>query len=330
MEPENSQPIFSNEETKNIQLKTRSPIAKAIFYLVIILILATIAYFGFSLLPKNDQKQESTHEKTKTATKSAERKTGRCAQNQEFSTSKQGYSLCFPAGWISKQLLPSDIAVGFDPSKIEAPYHGVISVTVSDKPEDLSIQEVITNSLKYEYDKTTVSGVRGTKVIFDRLKSDALGAYPKSIHILLPKNNRTYTLTLTSTEAEFQTNSAIFETFLSDFEFSDQVPKLPWSESRNILSYYPWPGDTIDNPVEINGLAIAFEGTVNIRVKDDDGHTLAETTLQAESGTERSSFKGKVEYDKSDSKKGFVEIYTLSAKDGEEQDKVSIPVNFQN
>ena len=157
-----------------------------------------------------------------------------------------------------------------------------------------------------------------------------MGAFPKGVNIVLTKYGRTYTISLTSNEIEYQANLELFDNFLSDFNFQKEEPSLPWSESRNILVYYPWPNDTVGNPIDLNGVAIAFEGTVNIRIKDDKNHTLTETTVQAESGTERAPFNGRVNFNKPSSKKGFVEIFTLSPKDGEEQDKVSIPVNFKD
>lgn len=330
IETEQARPSEAIFQDKTINKKSKPLWAKIIFFAVILLILILLSYFVYNLLNKNSGKSSTNNATKKTTTSSAKSKSQYCSDKQEFISNYQGYSLCFPNGWVKKQLQSSDIAVGFDKARVDDTFPGLISITISDKSENLSIQDIISNSLKFEYSKTTLDSIRGTKIIWDRSKEDPLSAFPKGVNIVLTKYSRTYTISLTSNEADYQSNLELFDSFLSDFRFLKEEPSLPWSESRNILVYYPWPNDTVGNPVDLKGVAIAFEGTVNIRIKDDKNHTLTETTVQAESGTERSAFAGRVSFNKPDSKKGFVEIFTLSPKDGAEQDKVSIPVNFQD
>ncbi len=332
METETNKTEIPTNQTQEQTPKraNRSIVARVVFFSTIIFVLAVICYFGYWFLSKSNRPSNPTTSNKQTSSQSAKPKSEQCKDKQEFITKKQGYSVCFPSSWITKQLLPSDIKIGFDTSKVDDSFPGTISITISDKSEDLSVQDVITNALKFEYAKTTVASTRGTKIIFDRSKDDPLSAYRKSIEVVLPKYNRTYTISLSSTEADYQANLAIFDSFLEDFRFLTDEPSLPWSESRNILVYYPWPKDSVTSPIDLNGVAIAFEGVVNIRIKDSKGHILAETTVQTQSGVERSVFKGKVSYDKPSSDQGSIEVFTQSAKDGDEQDKVTIPVNFQD
>lgn len=101
------------------------------------------------------------------------------------------------------------------------------------------------------------------------------------------------------------------------------------SESGNTIVTSPGENDVIGNPVKISGSAIAFENTVNIRIKDKNGKVLTETyaTTDGDIG-EFGDFEALVEFEKSDAGEGAVEVYQISAEDGSEDDKVIIPVKF--
>ncbi len=329
MEVETNQETSVEPSSQTLDSKKSRPLwAKISFFAIVFLILTTIGFLGYMLLGKETTKTPTNNSTEKTASSSATL-SKRCGEEQEFTSNAQGYSVCFTSSWLKKQLKISDIAVGFDKTKVDESFPGTISIRISDKSENLSIQDIISNSLKYEYSKTTLDSTRGTRIVWERTSEDSLSSFPKSVDVVIPKYERTYTISLISNETDYSANLELFENFLNNFKFQEKEPELPWSESRNILVYYPWPNDTIKNPIDLEGVAIAFEGTVSIRIKDSKGKSLIETTVQAESGTERSVFKGQVSFDKSESNKGFVEIFTLSPKDGQEQDKVTIPVNFQ-
>jgi len=301
---------------------------KLLFYSAIFLIFAFIIYAGFNLLNKKETSKTKQDIQGKKATSSAKLTGNRCGNKQEYISQYQGYSVCFPSNWIKKQLKPSDLLVGFDPSKIEGEYPGLVSISISDQSENIRIAEITDNSSKFEYDRTSVNATKGTRILWDRTSKDPLANFKKAVDVVVPKFSRTYTISLVSTEKDYQANLSQFDEFLENFKFSDKEPFLPWSDSRNILVYSPWPNDTITNPIEISGEAIAFEGIVNIRIRDDKNHILKETTVQTKSFVERSIFKGSISFNKPSSKKGFVEIFTLSPKDESEQDKVSIPITF--
>ena len=43
---------------------------------------------------------------------------------------------------------------------------------------------------------------------------------------------------------------------------------------------HPAPGDVVRNPVHVAGYGTAFEGTISLRVRDDDRMVIAEGTAQ--------------------------------------------------
>ena len=46
---------------------------------------------------------------------------------------------------------------------------------------------------------------------------------------------------------------------------------------------HPAPGDVVRNPAHVAGYGTAFEGTISLRVRDDDGTVIAEDTAQGSS-----------------------------------------------
>ncbi len=320
-------PIEIKEVTKTAG---KPKLQKLVGLIVLVFLLAGVIFAGYLLTNKSSQnKAARSNNGSKTASNSAKAQTADCGDKQSFVSEKQGYSLCYPTGWSVKQLTTSDIGIGFYKGQVDTSYPGTISVTISDKSENLSVQDVINNSTKYEYAKITAAATRGTQIVYTRTKDDPLANYPLAIDTVIPKFDRTYTISLASNDANYQADQQIYLDFLKSFKFAGKSPALPWSESRNILVYSPWPSDAITSPVGISGLAIAFEGTVNIRIKDYKNHILAQTTIQASSGVERSPFQNSVNFDQPGSNKGTVEVFTISTKDGSEQDKVTVPVNFK-
>ncbi len=108
--------------------------------------------------------------------------------------------------------------------------------------------------------------------------------------------------------------------------------------SRNISAVYepaiwvtsPTPGQIISNPVEIKGNAQVFEATVSYRIKDASGKVLAEGFTNASEGAPgRGDFKTKVGFDAAGAGKGQIEVFWSSMKDGSDQGKVIIPVEWK-
>lgn len=92
----------------------------------------------------------------------------------------------------------------------------------------------------------------------------------------------------------------------------------------------PATGQVITSPVEISGSARVFEATVSYRLKDDQGNVLAEGHTNAAKGApDRGDFKGQLTFKTSGPGKGQLEVFEVSMKDGSDQNKVIIPVEWQ-
>jgi hypothetical protein len=95
----------------------------------------------------------------------------------------------------------------------------------------------------------------------------------------------------------------------------------------------PKSGDSISTPFIISGEVRVFEGQFNYRVKQSNGEVLKEDTITIQNNTadEFSTYSVTVESMESPTQRnGFVEVYDLSARTGEETNLVSIPVSFEN
>ena len=105
------------------------------------------------------------------------------------------------------------------------------------------------------------------------------------------------------------------------------TPPLTVNERITKISS-PLINQEINSPVLIGGQSDTFEGNVRIKIKDDNGTLLADTfTMGGAYGTLQ-PFHKEVSYDYPTTSKGTVEIFEDSAKDGEEINKVIIPVIF--
>ncbi|MDB4940427.1 MAG: Spore germination protein-like protein [Candidatus Doudnabacteria bacterium] len=104
------------------------------------------------------------------------------------------------------------------------------------------------------------------------------------------------------------------------------------SNSNNVAALYtPTPYQEIKSPVIVSGKANFFEAVVSIRIKDDAGKVLAETTTMASGAYDKLyPFSKSVVYLKPSTSKGTVEIYEASAKDGSDTNKISIPIVFKD
>lgn len=91
----------------------------------------------------------------------------------------------------------------------------------------------------------------------------------------------------------------------------------------------PEPGQKIVSPLQINGSARVFEATVNARILDDSGKELARGYATASEGAPgRGDFVFTLPFTSSTAGNGKVEVFWTSPKDGEELDKVVVPVTW--
>ncbi|MDD2753066.1 MAG: Gmad2 immunoglobulin-like domain-containing protein [Candidatus Portnoybacteria bacterium] len=102
------------------------------------------------------------------------------------------------------------------------------------------------------------------------------------------------------------------------------------NSNRSIRALSPKIGAAIKSPVVISGRASVFEAVLQARIKDASGLTLAQTKIMAKEGQKMSPFSASVKYKKPTRPKGTIEVFSLSAKDGSEINKITIPVVFKD
>ncbi len=86
-------------------------------------------------------------------------------------------------------------------------------------------------------------------------------------------------------------------------------------------------GQQVSSPVRVSGTANVFEGTVNVRILDANGHELARAFTTATCGTGcRGDYSVSVRFHVDRQQAGTVEVLDYSAKDGTPENVVSIPV----
>jgi hypothetical protein len=111
-----------------------------------------------------------------------------------------------------------------------------------------------------------------------------------------------------------------------------QEEQAPLNESgANIQVTEPDRNDEVGLPLTITGYARVFENSFHYRVKDADGTVLADGHAMAaapDSG-KFGPFSISVMYQAPKGKTGTVEVLNFSAKDGSEENKVTIPVRFK-
>lgn len=107
------------------------------------------------------------------------------------------------------------------------------------------------------------------------------------------------------------------------------------SANANIIVTSPQPGATVGFPLIITGKARAFENTFSYRVRESsvfsEGAILYESNAMTDAPDAGilGDFSLSVNYPAPDTNSGVVEVFEYSAKDGEEINKVSVPIAFE-
>ena len=90
---------------------------------------------------------------------------------------------------------------------------------------------------------------------------------------------------------------------------------------------------TVENPLSVTGTAIAFENTLQWRIEDQPGRTVDRGTITYSSQDVGSPGEFALRefffHPPTGSVTGTLTFFTYSAKDGSEQDRLTIPVQFQ-
>lgn len=109
---------------------------------------------------------------------------------------------------------------------------------------------------------------------------------------------------------------------------TENITSTP-AASRNIEIISPLIGDIVKSGFNLKGNARVFEGVVSIRLLDSQGNTLKLTTTQTNAPDAGffGPFNKTIDFQTTDTT-GTLEVYQVSAKDGSEIDKVTIPLQF--
>jgi germination protein M len=91
----------------------------------------------------------------------------------------------------------------------------------------------------------------------------------------------------------------------------------------------PVSGQIITSPLTIKGNARIFEAQVNFRLRDSNGTVLAQGSAMASEGAPgRGDFTGQLIFTTANPGQGQLEVFEVSMKDGSDQNKVIIPVEW--
>ncbi|MFK8185741.1 MAG: Gmad2 immunoglobulin-like domain-containing protein [Phormidesmis sp.] len=98
---------------------------------------------------------------------------------------------------------------------------------------------------------------------------------------------------------------------------------------NSLIIRSPIANDIVDDPIQISGIAVAFEGTFQTRVRDQDGNILKEQFFTAAGGTAWRNFQIILPLDGvPPTPSGTLELFEFSAENGDEINKVVIPIVF--
>jgi hypothetical protein len=114
-------------------------------------------------------------------------------------------------------------------------------------------------------------------------------------------------------------------------------PPWPTAGARDCVAFgklmkvnHPAPGDVVRDPAHVAGYGTAFEGTISLRIRDDDGTVIAEGSTQGGSNGVIGEFKADLEFDRRPNRRlGVVEAFEESSSgSGEELHLDRVPIVF--
>lgn len=248
-----------------------------------------------------------------------------CEGKITFENQKQGFKICLDSVYEAVDETEQKIA-----SEVTLRYRSSTSSS-SARP---TIKIRVTNPInRAAAEKPKLADFKETKSKVD-LVDATISTYTKSTNTKIVETSfdrfrRTYNVLMESSIENFDIDRLTYDEIMTSWEFLKGTPDPPWALTGNLFVNKPWPGDSVGNPFVIEGQAKVFEGLVNIRVKDSAGNILTNTTATTSSGTTLSAFTKNITFTKASTSKGVIEVFSLSARGGTEQDKVSIPITFK-
>ena len=114
-------------------------------------------------------------------------------------------------------------------------------------------------------------------------------------------------------------------------DVDDEIVSEP-AKSENIIVETPLPNSSVTSPFEVSGQARVFEGTVLVRVVNQDGKIVVPEQIvnaHANEQGEFGAFKININYVFYATKEGIVEVFSQSAENGEEINMVEVPIKFE-
>lgn len=105
------------------------------------------------------------------------------------------------------------------------------------------------------------------------------------------------------------------------------VKRLEGDEQIKVL--YPEPNANQKGVIRVYGYASVYEGVVNYRIKGANGNVLAEGQIMSTSGAPDTGLFAKDIPLEAESQGVTLELYAVSAANGEEISKIEIPIKYQ-
>jgi hypothetical protein len=109
------------------------------------------------------------------------------------------------------------------------------------------------------------------------------------------------------------------------------MPDIDADSGRPFIKInHPASGDVIRNPAHVAGYGTAFEGTISLRIRDDDGTVIAEGSTQGGSNGVIGEFKSDLAFARRPNQRlGVVEAFEESASgSGEDLHLFRVPIVF--
>lgn len=250
---------------------------------------------------------------------------------QTYTNTRQGYEVCYSAGWYTQAFGYSQLWVGFDafPIPTASEYPGVFSVAVSRQNSATLIAQHLAAVESPATSTFTLGGVSGIRVEGVFASDDNFFPNYREVLVVAEKFGRTYLVELLSAPDLSDSNLPLFEQFLTSFTFLEGTGAPPWG--RNIFLDTPWPGDAVSGSFRIAGSAQGvFENTIVARLKTVSGTVLFEEpiTYNAPDVGELGYFDLAVTFETT-ADSGTLEVWNTSAKDRSVLDLVSVPLVFE-
>lgn len=253
-----------------------------------------------------------------------------CEGGQIYENTRQGYKVCYPSGWYSQEFGYSQLMAGFDSSPIPqaSEYAGMITVRVSRDASAALLAQYLAELENSTTAAISVDDVLGIKVMGTVPASSEFFPGYVQVYSVFEKFGRTYTAGFSSHPDSYEQNILLYEDFMEDFTFLDEVPLIPWSQ--DIFLDTPWPGDGVSGSFRVAGSAQgAFESTLVVRLKDDEGNVIFQESIiyNALEPGELGYFDEAFTFATS-AQSGYLEVFYTSPKDGSVVDLVTVPLTF--